>query len=55
MAHKRYDEVLNRILYDPTCVPEKFLIIYEHCGAPQGLKSLRVSEIVRATRIVNSA
>jgi uncharacterized protein (UPF0248 family) len=50
MAHKRYYELLNRILRHPDYTPDDFLIVYAHRGAPQGLDSLRVSELAHVGR-----
>jgi uncharacterized protein (UPF0248 family) len=47
MARKRYDEVLNRIIWHPACEPKDFLVIYKHRGAPDDLGILRVSELAR--------
>jgi len=49
VIHERYDEVLNRILWHPAYEPDDFLIIYEHRGAPHGLRSLLASELARVT------
>lgn len=50
MTHKRHYELLNRILHHPDHNPDDFLVIYEHRGAPQGLKKLRVSALVHVSR-----
>jgi hypothetical protein len=49
MTRKRYDEVLNRILYHPAYDPEDFIVIYKHRGTPHNLRILRVSGLARVT------